>query len=173
MALMPIRRFGDPVLREPGATVERFDDALRRLAEDMFETMYDAPGVGLAAQQVGLAIRLFVFDAGEDRGKGVVANPVLCDPDGEEEDDEGCLSVPGLYYPTTRANRVRVVGQDLDGVAVSLEGEGLLARIFQHETDHVNGVLYLDRLRAGDRRRALAELRDRELGDPDGRRSGR
>jgi len=159
---IPIRMFGDPVLREPGADVDRFDDALLRLVEDMFETMYAAPGVGLAAPQIGLSMRLFVFDAGEDRGTGAVANPVIVEMDGEQEDDEGCLSVPGLYYPTERANSVRLEGLDPEGGPIVLEGEGLLARIFQHETDHVNGVLYLDRLRPSDRRRAMAEIRDRD-----------
>jgi peptide deformylase len=155
---------GDPVLREPGAPVEAFDGALLRLVEDMFETMYDAPGVGLAAHQVGLAVRLFVFDAGEGTSPGAVANPVLSEARGEIVEDEGCLSVPGLYQPTERAGEIRLDGQDLHGDPIVLHGEGLMARIFQHETDHVNGILYLDRLSEEARRRVMAEMRERELG---------
>ena len=167
---MPIRTLGDPVLKEPAAPVERFDDALTRLSEDMFETMYDAPGVGLAAPQIGLSIRLFVFDEGEEGERGAVANPVLSEMAGDAEEDEGCLSVPGLYYPTRRSAQVRLDGQDLSGRPIALVGEDLLARIFQHETDHLNGLLYLDRLGDTDRRRALAEMRERELsGDRDRR----
>jgi len=165
VAVIPIRTLGDPVLREQARDVEAFDAALPRLVEDMFETMYDAPGVGLAAPQVGLSIRLFVYDDGEGL-RGVVANPALSDPDGEITFDEGCLSVPGLYYPTSRAERVRLRGQGVDGEPLAVEAEGLLARIFQHETDHLNGMLYLDRLSEDDRRSAMAEMRARELGGP-------
>ena len=110
MAVIPIRTLGDPVLREPGRDVEVFDAALRSLIGDMFETMYAAPGVGLAAPQIGLAIRLFVFDAGDEEGeqRGVVANPVLSRMKGELLEDEGCLSIPGVYRPTPRALTVRV-----------------------------------------------------------------
>jgi peptide deformylase len=162
MTIMPIRIIGDPVLKTPGMPVESFDSALAALAEDMFETMYDAPGVGLAAPQVGLSLRLFVFDDGQGL-KGVVANPEITDSQGEQVEDEGCLSIPGLYHPTPRSMRVRLRGQDLHGEHVVIEAEGLLARIFQHETDHLNGTLYIDRLSEADRRQALAELRDEEL----------
>jgi peptide deformylase len=162
MTIMPIRILGDPVLRTPGSPVESFDAALAVLSEDMFETMYDAPGVGLAAPQVGLSLRLFVFDDGQGL-KGVVANPELTDLQGEQIEDEGCLSIPGLYHPTPRAMRVRLGGQDLHGEPVVIEGEGLLARIFQHETDHLDGTLYIDRLSETERRQAMAELRDVEL----------
>ena len=162
MTIMPIRIIGDPVLKTPGEPVETFDSALAVLAQDMFETMYNAPGVGLAAPQIGLSLRLFVFDDGQGL-KGVVANPELTDLTGEQVEDEGCLSIPGLYHPTPRAMRVRLRGQDLHGESVVIEGEGLLARIFQHETDHLNSTLYIDRLSDQDRRRALAELRDEEL----------
>jgi peptide deformylase len=165
MTLLPIKTLGDPVLKAPCAAVEHFDRTLRRLYEDMLETMYDAPGVGLAAPQVGLSLRFFVFDAGpkEDRHPGAVANPVLSDAEGEQTDDEGCLSIPNLWHPTTRALRVRVRGQDLDGNPISLGGEDLLARIFQHEADHVNGILFVDRLSEDERRQAMAAIRDREL----------
>jgi peptide deformylase len=162
MTIMSIRILGDPVLKTAGSPVEAFDSALALLAEDMFETMYDAPGVGLAAPQIGLSLRLFVFDDGQGL-KGVVANPEITDMHGEQIEEEGCLSIPGLYHPTPRAMRVRLHGQDLHGEPVVIEGEGLLARIFQHETDHLNGTLYIDRLSEPDRRQALAELRDEEL----------
>jgi len=158
-----IRQIGDPVLREPCRDVEAFDDALRTLAQDMTEAMYAAPGVGLAANQVGLSLRMFVYDAGDGAGPGAVANPVVTLLDGEQDEEEGCLSISGVYRPTVRALRVRLDGTDLEGSSVSIEAEGLLARIFQHETDHLNGTLYIDRLSEEDRRSALAEYRDLEL----------
>ena len=163
MTILPIRRLGDPVLREPSQDVEAFDDFLKRLYEDMLETMYDAPGVGLAAPQVGLSLRFFVFDARDGSGPHAVANPVLSGLDGSQEEDEGCLSIPGLWYRTTRALRARVDGLDLNGSPVSLEGEELVARIFQHATDHLAGTLFIDRLPKRERRKALAELREQEL----------
>jgi peptide deformylase len=130
--------------------------------------MYDAPGVGLAAPQVGLSLRLFVFDDGEET-KGAMANPVIIEATGEQSEDEGCLSIPGLYHSTPRAMHVRIRGVDLRGEPLELEGEDLLARIFQHETDHLNGMLFIDRLSDADRRGVLAEIRDRELGVLTGR----
>lgn len=159
---MRIRTLGDPVLRQLTRPVEVFDDALRRLADDMFETMYDAPGVGLAANQVGLQLACFVFDDHEEH-KGFVANPVVLEPDGEQTDSEGCLSIPGPYADTTRALRVRLRGVGLDGERIELEGEGLLARIFQHETDHLNGMLYIDRLDDEGRRDVMRQLRELEV----------
>jgi peptide deformylase len=167
MGLIPIRTFGDPVLKIPAPDVEVFDDTLARLAEDMFDTMYDAPGVGLAAPQVGRSLRFFVFDSGHGV-TGAVANPVLSEMEGDQESEEGCLSVPGLYYPTNRSARVRLDGQDLEGRPITMHGEELLARIFQHETDHTNGILYLDRLSRGERKRAMADLRERDLAVPPG-----
>jgi peptide deformylase len=164
VTILPIRLLGDPVLREPAREVQAFDDLHRKLIADMVDTMYAAPGVGLAAPQVGLSLRLFVFDAGDGAGPGAIANPVLTDLEGEQEEDEGCLSVPGLWYPTNRAMRARVEGRDRWGEETVVAGEGLLARILQHETDHVNGLLFLDRLGREDRRRAMAMIRDRELG---------
>jgi len=171
MTIMRIRTIGDPVLKTPGEKVDSFDGALRALVDDMFETMYAAPGVGLAAPQVGLSLRLFVFDDGDDE-KGAVANPIITLREGEQVEDEGCLSIPGIYHPTPRAMRVRVEGRDVHGEPVAMEGEELLARIFQHETDHLDGQLYIDRLAEEERRRVLAELRDQELGNvPAGRKS--
>jgi peptide deformylase len=161
--LLPIRIFGDPVLKERSREVETYDDALKALAADMLLTMYDAPGVGLAAPQIGRAMRLIVWDDGEN-GPQAMVNPVLSGHDGEQVDDEGCLSVPGLYFPVLRAARVHAEGVDLDGKPVTVEGEGLLARILQHETDHIEGTLILDRLTREDRAKAMAEIRDAELG---------
>jgi peptide deformylase len=159
---MPIRTLGDPVLRRKARPVESFDDALRRLADDMFETMYDAPGVGLAANQVGLSLACFVYDD-RDGNRGFVANSTVSDPSGEEIREEGCLSVPGPYHDTTRAASVLLRGRDLDGEAIEIAAEGLLARIFQHETDHLNGMLYLDRLDDAGRRDVMRQLRELEL----------
>ncbi|MEX2275620.1 MAG: methionyl-tRNA formyltransferase [Actinomycetota bacterium] len=162
MSILPIRILGDPVLREPTRRVERFDRSLRRLADDLFETMYDAPGVGLAATQVGLSSRFFVFDDGEDH-RGFLANVELFDLSGEITRDEGCLSIPGPFHPTVRAAHAGIRGQDLKGRDVELVGEGLLARIFQHETDHLDGTLYLDRLDEDGRKEVLRQLRQIEL----------
>jgi peptide deformylase len=161
--LLAIRTLGDPVLREPAKPVERFDRALRQLAADMLETMYDAPGVGLAGPQVGLSMQLFVFDDGE-HGPRFVANPELLDGDGEVTEEEGCLSIPGPYHPTSRFRTIRLRGLDVGGDEIDLVGEGLAARIFQHETDHLQGMLYIDRLDDEGRKAVLAELRRIELG---------
>jgi peptide deformylase len=163
VTVMPIRTLGDPVLRETAAPVDVFDDALRRLVDDMLETMYAAPGVGLAGNQVGLRTACFVYDDREGHA-GFVANPRLSEPEGEETLEEGCLSIPGPYHPTIRAARVRLVGADLGGEPLDVVAEGLLARIFQHETDHLVGKLYIDRLDEAGRREVLAELRRIELG---------
>ena len=169
MTIMRIRTLGDPVLRQRTRPVEVFDDALRRLADDLVETMYDAPGVGLAANQVGLQLACFVFDD-HDGHTGFVANPVVSEHEGEQTDSEGCLSIPGPYADTTRSMRVRVRGLGLDGEPIELTGEGLLARIFQHETDHLSGKLYLDRLDDEGRRDVMRQLRELEVqrasGDP-------
>ena len=169
--LLPIRILGDPVLREPAKPVESFDRALRQLAKDMIETMYAAPGVGLAAPQVGISLQLFVFDDGE-HGPRFVANPELLDAEGEVTLEEGCLSIPGPYHPTTRFESIRCRGLDVRGEPQEFVGEGLLARIFQHETDHLRGMLYIDRLDDEGRKAVLAELRRIELGlvEPRGRR---
>ncbi|MFL6143276.1 MAG: peptide deformylase [Labedaea sp.] len=158
MAVRPIRIAGDPVLHQPTRPVETFDDELRTLAADMFDTMAAANGVGLAANQVGVDLRLFVYDCPEGDGSsgtrrhGLVVNPVLTTsarpetmPD-PEDDLEGCLSVPGESFPTGRADWAKVTGQDLDGAPIEVEGTGFFARCLQHETDHLDGLLYLSRL---------------------------
>jgi peptide deformylase len=162
MTVMPIRTLGDPVLRQACRPVERFDRALSRLADDMFETMYDAPGVGLAANQVGLSLACFVYDDREGNA-GFVANPVVSEATKEQRETEGCLSIPGPYHETTRALSVRLRGRDLHGVPIDLRAEGFLARIFQHETDHLSGMLYIDRLDESERRDVMRQLREHEL----------
>jgi peptide deformylase len=170
MPLPPIRTFGDPVLRTPADPVTVFDDRLARLAETMLETMYAAPGVGLAAPQIGVGLRLFVFDtewdstdAGVPRQPRAIANPVLELGEQTQEGGEGCLSVPGLTMPTVRADWARVTGQDLGGAPVEFAGTGLLARCLQHETDHLDGILYVSRLTGETRRAARRALRERGL----------
>ncbi|MCP3426314.1 peptide deformylase [Rothia sp. AR01] len=155
MTVRPITITGEPVLHRPTRPVTSFDEELKRLVEDMFETMDRAHGVGLAATQVGVDLRLFTYayendDDAPDRG--VVVNPRLTlgkiseeEPDRDEE-VEGCLSVPGLSFPLKRADDVVVVGQDADGAPIRFEAHGWFARVMQHETDHLDGRLYVDRL---------------------------
>lgn len=162
MTLMPIRTLGDPVLRETTRRVDAFDATLRRLADDLFETMYAAPGVGLAANQVGISVACFVYDD-HDGNSGFVANPVLSEHWGEHLESEGCLSIPGPYYETKRAQAIHLRGQNVDGDRIDLHGEDLLARIFQHETDHLSGLLYIDRLDGEGRRDVMRQLRELEL----------
>jgi peptide deformylase len=169
--ILPIRTLGDPVLKAPARPVETFDAKLRALFDNMVETMYDAPGVGLAGPQVGLSLRLFVFDDGET-GPRFMANPELSGGEGEIVEEEGCLSIPGPFHPTTRFATITCRGQDVDGNPYEMTGTGLLARIFQHETDHLDGRLFIDRLDEEGRRSVLAELRRIELGleEPRGKR---
>ena len=147
---MQIRTLGDPVLREEATHVEVFDEALRRLADDMIETMYAAPGVGLAAPQVGVPLRIFVIDLSVGRdpsGLIVMVNPEFVERDGMQLEEEGCLSVPGFNATVVRPSRATVKGLDRAGNEQQREGVGLLARAFQHEIDHLDGTLFVDRLR--------------------------
>ena len=161
MALRPIRVHGDPVLRQPTALVTDIDESLHRLVDDMFETMYAAPGVGLAANQIGVQKRLFVWDIGDS--KGVAINPRVEGHSGEWVYDEGCLSVPGLFWPIVRPKLVRLTAVDLDGNEFAIDADEMEARVFLHETDHLDGVLLLERLDAEQRRQAKRELRGRVL----------
>jgi peptide deformylase len=156
-----IRVFGDPVLKQRAAEVQEIDGSLVRLAEDMVETMYAAPGVGLAAPQVGVQKRLFVYDVGE--GPQAIVNPRIDESDGEWTFEEGCLSVPGLSWEIVRPKQVHLVGHDLHGNEVSIEADEYLARVFQHELDHLDGTLLLDRLDTDQRKEALRILRSRAL----------
>ncbi|MBW3595626.1 MAG: peptide deformylase [Actinobacteria bacterium] len=165
MAILKIREWGDPGLRQRAHEVERVTDAHRRVVADMFETMRDAPGVGLAGPQVGVMERVFVWEVEDEHG--AVFNPVIIARSEEVvENEEGCLSLPGLYYPVTRAERVTVEGVDENGDPVKLDAEDLLARVCQHEIDHLDGVLFIDHLSEDLRKEALRTLRDRALGLP-------
>lgn len=182
MAVVPIRIVGDPVLHTATTPVPVGGDGslpadLASLITDLFDTMDAAHGVGLAANQIGVATRVFVYDCADDRGKtlrrrGVVVNPVLetsevpetmPDPD---DDDEGCLSVPGESFPTGRATWARVTGLDGDGTPITLEGNGLFARMLQHETGHLDGFLYLDRLIGRHARAAKRAVKSHGWGVP-------
>ena len=158
--LRDIRLFGDPVLRTPAEPVVDFDLELRNLVKDLTETMLEAPGVGLAAPQIGVSLRVFTYHV-DDNDPGHLVNPVLRLEGEPEEDDEGCLSLPGLQFPTPRAPRAIATGFNMYGDPVMLEGTELLARCVQHETDHLDGVLFIDRLDPITRRRALHEIRER------------
>lgn len=164
MAIFPIRTFGDPVLRTVATAIDEIDDGVRRLVDDMVETMYDAPGVGLAAPQIGIARRVFVFDWADGTGAHVMINPVMVETSGEWEFEEGCLSVPGRYWPIRRAGFARLTGLDLDGNEVEYAGDELLGRVLQHEFDHLQGTLLIERLERSVRKEALRELRDEALG---------
>ncbi len=166
MATFPIRVFGDPVLRQETEEITDVDGAVAKLAKDMIDTMYAAPGVGLAANQVGVERRMFVYDVGD--GPGVVINPRLVESSGEWTYEEGCLSVPDLSWPIVRPRQVRLVGVGLDGEQLDVEADELLARCFQHEVDHLDGVLLIERLDPARRKEALRVLRQRALGDPAG-----
>ena len=161
MAAYDIRIIGDPVLRQKAHDVTDIDDALLRLADDMVETMYEAPGVGVAAPQVGVQKKLFVWDIGE--GPNAMINPEIIESDGEWTFEEGCLSVPGLSWEIVRPKLVHVIGRDLDGNEVSYEADEFEARMFQHELDHLEGKLLVDRLDPDTRKEALATLRDLQI----------
>ena len=171
MAILPIRQLGDPVLREVARPVATYDHALAQLADDMIETMYDAPGVGLAAPQVGVSLRLIVFDDNAGEGARVLANPQISDLEGEETREEGCLSIRGPFSELARALRLQARGFGLDGQPIEFMAEGLLARILQHECDHLDGTLFIDRLSPEARRGVMRELREQELKGA-GRRAG-
>ncbi len=170
MSELTIRQYGDPVLKERTREVEEIDGAVASLVESMIETMYAAPGSGLAANQVGVQRRIFVYDAGN--GARTIINPRLLESDGEWAFDEGCLSIPGLSWEIVRPNAVHLVGLDLDGNEVSIEATEFEGRVFQHELDHLDGILLVERLNDDQRKDALKILRSRTLdlapSDPDG-----
>jgi peptide deformylase len=160
VAIQPIRLFGDPVLRTPAQPVTDFDKELRQLVKDLEETMMDAPGAGLAAPQIGVGLRVFTYYV--DDVLGHLVNPSLDLSDEEQDGEEGCLSFPGLSYDTKRALRVVAKGFDMHGEPVVLEGSDLLARAIQHETDHLDGILFIDRLDRAQRKLALKAIREAE-----------
>ena len=159
MTVRPIRVFGDPVLRTASAPIGEIDDGIRALVRDLVDTV-ELPGrAGVAAPQIGVGLRAFSYNI--DGDIGYILNPVLVEVSGEPElVGEGCLSVPGLWHEALRHPRATVTGIDLDGNEIVLEGEGLLAQALQHETDHLDGRLYLDRLPAETRRVAMREIRE-------------
>jgi peptide deformylase len=160
--VVPIRLFGDPVLRTPADPVTVFDKELRQLVKDLAETMLDAPGSGLAAPQIGVGLRVFTYHV-DDEQSGHLVNPVLHFPDDEVQDgDEGCLSIPGLAFDCRRRANVVAHGQNMFGDPVTIEGTMRLSRCIQHETDHLDGVLFVDRLDAETRKLAMAEIRASE-----------
>jgi peptide deformylase len=161
VSTLPIRTYGDPVLSAVTTEIDNIDGRVAALAETMIETMYEAPGVGLAANQIGVQKRLFVYDKGE--GPIVVVNPVIVESEGEWTFEEGCLSVPGLSWEITRPNAIHLIGYDLDGNEISVEADEFEGRIFQHEMDHLNGVLLLERLDDDQRKEAKKFLRKRRL----------
>lgn len=162
MAVFTIRTYGDPVLRTGADPVTTFDASLAKLIADMLETMYDAPGVGLAAPQIGVSKRVLVYDIGE--GPGHLVNPTVVETAGEWEFDEGCLSVPERFWPIVRPGYVKVEGLDLEGNQLVLEGDELMGRMLQHEVDHLEGRLLLERLSAEVKKEALSDLRAEALG---------
>lgn len=165
MAVLPIRELPDEVLREKAQPVARFDDELQALIDDMFETMYAAPGLGLAAPQIGRSLRLFVYDLKEaddlPRHTGVLINPEFVTKSGTQTGEEGCLSVSDYRTQVTRANHVAVRGLDRNGREVTIEGEGLMARLLQHEMDHLDGMVFVDRLSSLKRQMYLKRLKKR------------
>jgi peptide deformylase len=149
MAVLAVRIFGDPVLRQKARAVTTFDDALRAFIADMRDTMHAYEGVGLAANQVGVASRVLVVDVPIDeagRAQFAIANPVIIQRSGSETGEEGCLSIPAIYEDVSRSARLTLTGQDEFGRPVEIEAEGYLARALQHEVDHLDGVLFVDRL---------------------------
>lgn len=147
MSVREIRYLGDPVLRQECEPVEEIDDEIRDLARDLQDTMYDAEGVGLAAPQVGVPLRLFAYDVRDpDAPAGVLVNPEIVRREGSAEGEEGCLSIPGLSEVVERSERVKVRGLDPSGEEVEIDAGGLLARCLEHENDHLDGILFLDHL---------------------------
>lgn len=159
MAVRSIRLYGDPVLRSPSAPIVEIDDGIRALVRDLLDTVAEPGRAGVAAPQIGVGLRAFSYNV--DGVIGYVLNPELVEVSGDPvPTGEGCLSVPGLWHDTDRSPYAKVVGIDLDGAEVVLEGEGLMAQALQHETDHLDGIVYLQRLRPEVRRTAMREVRE-------------
>jgi peptide deformylase len=165
VSVQPIRLFGDPILRTPATAVVDFDRELRRLVEDLTETMMDAPGAGLAAPQIGVGLRVFTWHVEGDTGH--LVNPVLDLSEDTQDGEEGCLSIPGLTFDCRRALSVVAKGFNMHGDPVVVEGSELLARAIQHETDHLDGILFVDRLDREARKAAMKAIREAEwFGEP-------
>lgn len=160
MSIQEIRYFGDPVLTTPASPVVDFDKELRVLVKDLTDTMLDAPGAGLAAPQIGVSLRVFVWDVDETLGH--LINPVLSLSDEMQDGEEGCLSFPELRYETPRAMRAVAKGFNMYGEPITVEGTEFLARALQHENDHLDGILFIDKLSPEDRKAAMKEIRESE-----------
>lgn len=160
MAVRTIRLFGDPVLRTPAARVDTYDKELRLLVRDLTDTMKDAPGAGLAAPQIGVSLRVFTWWVDDEVGH--LINPVLSLSVETQEGDEGCLSLPDLAFDTVRSQQVVARGMNMYGEPVEIEGSDLLARALQHETDHLDGILFIDRLTPELRKEAMRTIREAE-----------
>ena len=160
MSIQPIRLFGDPVLVTPAAQVVDFDKELRTLVADLTDTMLEAPGVGLAAPQIGVGLRVFVWDV--DEALGHLINPTLDLSDELQDGEEGCLSFPALSYETPRSLRAVAKGFNMYGEPITVDGTELLARCLQHESDHLDGIVFIDRLSTEDRKLAMKEIRESE-----------
>jgi peptide deformylase len=158
MSIQQIRYFGDPVLTTPASVVVDFDKELRTLVKDLTDTMLDAPGAGLAAPQIGVPLRVFVWDV--DEALGHLINPTLTLSQELQDGEEGCLSFPELRYETPRAMRAVAQGFNMYGEPITVEGTEFLARALQHETDHLNGILFIDKLSAEDRKLAMKVIRE-------------
>ena len=146
MAVLKVRKYGDPILRRRAGPVREITPEIRRIVTDMIETMYDEVGIGLAAPQVGISLRLMVVGDEKTPEANALVNPVIAEQGGEVTSEEGCLSLPGIFAPVTRAEWVKLEAQDLEGKPVSIRASGLAARVYQHEMDHLDGVLFIDRL---------------------------
>lgn len=165
MAVLPIIEYPESVLKAKAKPITRFDKELQKLIDDMFDTIYAAPGLGLAGPQVGRSLRLFVYDLKEDgdqpRHTGVLINPEFVSKSGTQAGEEGCLSVLEYRTQVTRADKVAVKGLDRNGKEITVEGEGLMARLLQHEMDHLDGTLFIDRMSSLKRQMYLKRLRKR------------
>ena len=148
MAILKVRKYGDPVLRRKAEPVREVTPEIRRIIDDMVDTMYEEVGIGLAAPQVGVSLRLMVVGDEDGRGAQAVINPVIVERNGEITAEEGCLSLPGIFGPVARAERIRVEAQDVNGRELTIEARGLRARVLQHEMDHLDGILFIDHLDA-------------------------
>lgn len=165
MTVQPVRLFGDPVLRTPALPVETFDKELRILVRDLTETMLAAPGLGLAAPQLGVSLRVFTYDVDDEVGH--LINPSLDLTDETQDGDEGCLSLPGLAFDTVRSWGAVARGFNMWGEPTVIEGSGLLARCVQHETDHLDGILFIDRLDPETRKQAMRAIRESDWFEQD------
>ena len=146
MAVLKVRKYGDPALRKSAVPVGEVTPEVRKIIADMTETMYDEVGIGLAAPQVGIALRLIVISDEDGRGVQALLNPAIVDRGGEMTGEEGCLSIPGVFAPVTRSAWVKIEAQDVNGGPLAIRATGLRARVLQHEIDHLDGVLFIDRV---------------------------